>query len=505
MAPIPTAPAIDRTRFACGRFVLLTACVVLAGAACACDPNDPNASLGWPGEVSAAAGAGGASGESYADCAVTPTDTGYIVVCTGPDGSISVRAEIDVTLHVTGDGAAGAPSEPAPGDDVAVPAEPTVLIVPETDGCDDELYAGAEWGSSTSSHFVLWYIENTAAHRDASDILSAAESAYSDIRAALGISAEPVIDLILSPNRLAADYYDLGKGVAYGSLNRIEAVYPGSADSYLTLHPGYLLTQVLLRKVVEAGTYVLPFLATGLGEYLDGSDRDLHLEYAYRLVQGAEAEPYVGKFGDSDVWGDNPGMSGSFMQFMAERYGMAQVTQVVQETSVSWLDGGYVHSDWAAIDSAAQVEGLLADVVEQVTGEPWETATAAWRGAVLARLEGNLPEVPSDDRSEIVNLVAVADHAMNTDDAALYRATMEGFYCDWLAEEERQRIAYDMVTTLSNVETTVLRVYPRATRNFATAHVVATRSMGDGNVSTTYYIVEHFETGWRIASAPEWP
>jgi hypothetical protein len=115
-----------------------------------------------------------------------------------------------------------------------------------------------------------------------------------------------------------------------------------------------------------------------------------------------------------------------------------------------------------------------------------------------------LPEVAAEDRAAIVNLVLVADLARNENDPNAYRATMDGFYCETFDDAARFETATQMTAAFEEVETEVLAVYPAATRNYRSARVVATRTQGADGVSTTFYDVERFPTGWRIIGTSEW-
>jgi hypothetical protein len=417
-------------------------------------------------------------------CEATRTPTGYTITC---DEAVSGEVVL-------------AASEFAANEAVEVLAP----ITPEVDYCDDPLYETTEWVSISGPHITMYALAGTPAALGGQLLVDRHEAAYGAVRLALEIDSEPLLDLIVSPSRSAARYHGLDYGLAIPGLDRIEAVYDGSAEAFLRVQPGYLLTSSLLGYVVPAEHYALPLLAVGLADHLDQSGRDLHLDYAYAVVSGVDGAMTLGELGEADVWGENPAVGGSLVAFLAERHGMPEVIALIQATAVTWQDDGYFHADAGFIDSEASLEALLAVEVPVATGESWEELRAAWQLEVLERLSAPLPEVSVEDRAAIVNLVLVADLAQNVNDVDAYRAVMDGFYCDDFDDAARFETASQMTQAFDDVETQVLAVYPAPTLNYRSARVLATREQGVDGISTTFYDVEKFPTGWRIIATAEW-
>jgi len=425
-------------------------------------------------------------------CEASRTLSGYVVTCDpvpGQEGSTGAS-----TLSEFGVEGAGLGEEDGAAS----------LVTPDVDFCDELLYEGAEWVSIAGSHVTLYALAGTEALTDGPLLLDRHEAAYEVVADAIGLTATPHIDLFVSPNRAAAAERGLDFGFAIPGGGRIEAIYDGAPYAYLKQHPGYLVTQSLLGHVLSAEHYALPVLATGLGEHLDQSGRDLHLAYAYDIVTAADGAVIPGELSEDDVWGNNFSSAGSLVSFMVERHSQAQVMDLIQATAMTWQDEAYYHSDAGYVDTLESLTGLLADMVPAAMGESWEELRAAWQDQVQATLSAPLPEVTGDDRDAIVNLVGVADAALNGDDANAYRAVMDGFYCEDLDDEARLGVASDMTQALAEVETQILRIYPTGTRNYPTARVLATRGQGADGGSTTFYDVERFPAGWRITQTPEW-
>lgn len=424
------------------------------------------------------------------NCEAHRTASGYTVSCS--EGSGDAAGDSTTT------------SEFAATEGVALGEGAPPPVVPEVDHCDDSAYEAGTWVSVAGPHITLHAVAGTAAANEAQALLAQHESAYAAVRGALGISTEPGLQLILSPNRVAASHFGLEFGLAVPGAGRIEAIYDGSPDAYVKTHPGYLVTASLLGHVVPSGHYALPLLAVGLNEHLDQSGRDLHLDYAYSVVSALDDAETLGELDDSDVWGDNSAVAGSLVSFMAARHGMDKVMNLVDATAVTWEDEGYLHAEAGFIDTEERLDALLAQAVPEAMGEEWADLRNVWQREVLGRLNTALPEVEDEDRDAIVNLVRVADQALNGNDAAAYRAIMDGFYCEGFDDAARLDVASEMTQAMADVDTQVLRVYPGQARNFRTARVLATRTQGFDGVGATYYDVEHFKAGWRVTGTPEW-
>jgi hypothetical protein len=254
----------------------------------------------------------------------------------------------------------------------------------------------------------------------------------------------------------------------------------------------------------DDGSEVLPVLGLGLQRQYDGSGDDLHQDYAYKLVLNFEPRARMVAFQDSDAWGDNEGLSGSLIQHLFEDFSAAEVAVLLDETKVMWQSGCYQHEALGCVSDAETLEQVLDYGTQSALGAPWAAVRSTWEEKVRQALEGRLPELESEDRQQVVNLVQAADLAVNQGDAEMYRSIMEGFYCDWLGEEGRWDIAERVVSSLSGVQSEVISVYPAGTANFATARASILRTEGDGTVTSTWADVEHFPAGWRITWTPDW-
>jgi len=425
------------------------------------------------------------------NCEAHRTASGYTVSCDeAAEGTVAPGGNTTTSEFATTEGVALGEGAPPP-------------VAPEVDPCDDSASENATWIRAASAHITLHAVEGTAAATEASALLAQHEAAYTSVRASLGLVAEPSLQLILSPNRATAAHYGLEFGLAVPGAGRIEAIYDGATGAYIKAHPGYLVTASLLGHVVPTDHYVLPLLAVGLSQHLDQSGRNLHVDYAYTVVSALDGLT-LGELNEGDVWGENATAAGSLVSFMAERHGMAKVMDLVEATNVTWQDEGYLHAEAGFIDSEERLDSLLGQAVPEAMGEEWADLRNVWQLEVLSLLNDPLPEVPAEDRAAIVNLVRVADMALNENDPSTYRAVMDGFYCEDFDDATRLEVAGEMTQALADVHTEVLRVYPGATRNFRTARVLATRQQGFDGVSTTYYDVEQFPTGWRVTGTPEW-
>lgn len=444
----------------------------------------------------------GSSGEgadltvSSTTCSIEQQGDQMVIVCADEGGTTQIDAGTKFfPRDSTGDDEPGE----APVEEGLPPLE-----FPLVQRCKTSTFGSAAWVTTPSSHFQINTLEGSVANNFSAAIVEHYEGAYAAVRQAIALEEEPMISVFLSPDRTTAH----AQGKAWGRSffdDRIEAIWTGSDKDFHRLHPGNLIAVTLLRHTIPAGRFGLPVLATGLAEYLDQSERGLHLAYTYHLISGSGSRALVAEFTDNDVVYGNAPLGGSLVGFLVERLGLPVVIDVFQDSSVTWGNNSFQYESVGVIDSASQLDLVLADSLNRLTGQSWAELKDAWRAVVLQTLSSPIPQVSSTDQSEIVNLVRVADLALNTDDADLYRSVLDGFYCVGMDEEARSEVSRNMVEVFEGVETTVLRIYPLQTRNFPTAWVAATRKQGEDVVSTTYYEVENFEAGWRITWAPEWP
>jgi hypothetical protein len=105
---------------------------------------------------------------------------------------------------------------------------------------------------------------------------------------------------------------------------------------------------------------------------------------------------------------------------------------------------------------------------------------------------------------EIGNLFRVMDDAINTKNAAQYRSTMEGFYCNGGGDVLRSAIAEQAIEAYSKSRTEVLGLYDTGIKNFWTAKASVKRIDETGIPSFQTIELEHVQVGWRIVYSPDW-
>jgi hypothetical protein len=383
------------------------------------------------------------------------------------------------------------------------PANPPAPVA--TDACDDPSYPGATWSSQSSAHVTAYYIAGTAAETDAAAILAAREAAYTAISTELGLSVTPTISVYLSPNRLAATANGKSLGNAFPGADRIEAVYTGAPGSFELARPGSLMTRALEYYIDTANPKRIPILSVGLAEVLDQSGRDLHDAYAQNLHAAVETRVRVNSFESSDVNGKNTGRAGSLVKFLIDHYGMATFLDVFKDTAVASAAGCSLKSTtYGCINSAATLTTMLDGVLTARTGDSWATVSALWKNAVDSHLASVNVQLSLADRNAIRNLINLMDQGIDTHDAAVYRSTMEGFYCEWGGDAMRSEIAQRTIDAYAGSQTQFIRGYPTGTANFPTARALI-RRVDERNVAhqQTLYL-EKLPQGWRVTYGPDW-
>ncbi|HUS65248.1 MAG TPA: hypothetical protein VMZ28_11925 [Kofleriaceae bacterium] len=383
------------------------------------------------------------------------------------------------------------------------PAAPPAPVV--TDVCDDSTYASASWVPYTSAHFVVNVLPGTAAETDIASILAKREAAYTAIRGALGVSAEPTITVYLSPNRMAAGAKGKGLGQSFPGQDRIEAVYTGAADSFEVKQHGHLIARDLDFYLDATSTRRHPFLGAGLAEALDQSGRNLHDAYALRVRAGLENRTRLVSLESTDLTGKNTGRAGSLVKYLIDQHGMAAFLEVYKATSLTSAQGcATKNATYGCINSAASLTSMLDGVFKAKLGQSFAQVAAGWKAEVDARMAVGKTNLAAADQTAIKNLVNLMDQAIETGDAAVYRSTMEGFYCEWLGEAGRQDIANRTIETYQGSTSTVMRIYPTGVQNFTTARVLLRRNDERGQLSFHTLSAEKFPQGWRITYGPDW-
>lgn len=386
------------------------------------------------------------------------------------------------------------------------PRQPTAeLTLPVVDMCDDPTYAGVDWTVARSSHFILYYFPGTAAEHDQQAILTRLELAYGTIRTALGVQALPVISVYLSPNRQAAAAHGRAYGRAYYGQDRYEVIYTGAEGSYELQRYGHELTHIF-EYYLDTSTRRHPLLSEGVAEFHDQSGRDLHEAYALQLLAGRESRVRVATFDARDVTAGNYGRAGSLVQFLNERYGKEKFLEIFRATTVSW---DWSNNCWArpalgCIATPEKLATMLDEALVATVGERWSTVQVAWEGQVQEALAAVDNRLPAADEVEIKNLVEVMDLAMNTGDTAMYRRTMDGFYCEAGTDVARAAIATRAVSAFTTLSSRVESIDATGIKNFRSATVTVRRTDESGRPSFQPLYVEHFPAGWRVTYGADW-
>lgn len=392
---------------------------------------------------------------------------------------------------------------------VQTPAEPATPATPETvaiatDYCDDDAFAGATWQSYGSQHFTLRYLPNTPAEVDRQVIAARLEMAYADIRAQLGITAEPLLTINLSPNRTAATAHGRGFGRGWPDLGRYDVIYTGVNDSYEVARYGQLLTLMLDYHVDATSRTRVPLLVTGVAEYLDQSGRDLHGAYALQLDAGIESRVRIAELDARDTNGRNPGRAGSLVQFLVDRFGMTKFVEIYRASAVTWNGSCYWNATYGCVSTPEQLTAMLDGLLTAKTGEGWSAVQPMWQAEVEAALASDRLVMGPTATSQIENVLRVMDQAVATDDAAMYRSTLEGFYCDYGGEALREQISDRAVTAYGSTSSKLLALFDTGIKNFSTAQALVQRT--DEHGATTFGTVtfERVQLGWRVSYGPDW-
>jgi len=379
--------------------------------------------------------------------------------------------------------------------------EPTALV---TDFCDDNAFAGATWLSYSSAHFTLNYLPGTPAETDRFAIAGRLEAAYADIRSQLGVTATPSFTVNLSPSRAAAYQHNRAYGRTWPDLNRYDVIYTGAPDSFEVMRYGWMLAQMLDYQIDATNRYRSPLLTTGVAEYLDQSGRDMHAAYALQLDAGIESRVRIAELDARDVNGRNPGRAGSLVQFLVDRYGMWKFGEIYRATTVSWNGSCYSNPTYGCVSTPEQLTAMLNGVLTAKTGEGWATVQPLWQADIERALESDLLAMGPSITSQIQNVVRVMDKALATGDAAMYRSTLEGFYCDYGGEQMRAQIADRAVTAFGATTSKVLAIYDTGIKNFSTAQVLVQRTDDHGATTFGTLMFEHVPVGWRVSYGPDW-
>ncbi len=411
---------------------------------------------------------------------------------------------LDGAVEDTGDGPKASwdrPTLQTPDEPDPVPAEPSEVT---TDFCDDNAYANVTWQTYYSPHFQLNYLPNTAAATDRLAIAARLENAYTEIRANLGVTTQPIFTVNLSPSRTAATQHGRGFGVAWPNLNRYDVIYTGTYDSFEVVRPGSLMTWMLDYQVDSQNRSRLSILTTGLAEYLDQSGRDMHAAYALQLEAGIESRVRIAELDNRDVNGRNPGRAGSLVQFLIDRYGIAEFNDIYRAATVSWNGTCMANPTYGCVTTPEQVTAMLGGLLSTHVQEDWATVQPLWQEAVEEALTDYVIGMAPTATEQIENIVRLMDKAITTKDAAMYRSTLEGFYCEYGGEALRQQISERAVAAFGSTTSKVIAIFDTGTKNFSSAQALVQRIDEGGSTTFQTLMFEHVPDGWRVSYGPDW-
>jgi hypothetical protein len=171
---------------------------------------------------------------------------------------------------------------------------------------------------------------------------------------------------------------------------------------------------------------------------------------------------------------------------------------------VTWSGGCYWNATYGCISTPEQLTAMLDAVITAETGEGWSSVQPMWQAEVEAALDSNLLGMGPTATSQIVNVLRVMDRAVATNDAALYRSTLEGFYCDYGGEALREQISQRAVNAYGTTSSTVLAIFNTGIKNFSTAQALVQRTDDHGITTFGTVMFEHVPLGWRVSYGPDW-
>jgi hypothetical protein len=382
-------------------------------------------------------------------------------------------------------------------------AAPPPLPVLATDLCDEPDFAAAAYVSATRGPLTFSYLPGTLAETELDALSAARADAYDSARTFLGVASTPPLTVVLSPNRLAAKAHGYANGWADPSSDRAEVLYlPG--DAFEHAQYGHELTHLLSAKV-DGQTDHLKFLDEGLSELLDASGRDLHQSYVDDLRAGALLLNAIDGFDDWDVDGWNYGRSGSFVRLLVDTWGKDKFVELWKRSATTWAADGRTTTLGDLAESPAGVEKALDALLTATYGEGLAAVRLRWRAALIPHYALPPTKVADADAKSIADVIAVNDWALTHGDAAAFRSTMEGFYCDRTTDAERMKTANAMVQSRGVVRSRVVSMAPIGRKNYPRVVVFLTRDETRGAVTdsaATSYYLEHFPIGWRITVQP---
>jgi hypothetical protein len=183
---------------------------------------------------------------------------------------------------------------------------------------------------------------------------------------------------------------------------------------------------------------------------------------------------------------------------------MATFADMYRATAVSWNGYCYANATYGCISSAEALTAMLDGVLTAETGEGWSAVQPMWQAEVERALAREVRGMGPNIVTEIENVVRVMDKAVATDDAEMYRSTLEGFYCEWGGDAVRDTIAGRAVNAFGATQSKVLAIFDTGVKNFSTAQVLVQRTDQGGVTTFGTLLFEHVPLGWRVSYGPDW-
>lgn len=371
-----------------------------------------------------------------------------------------------------------------------------------TDWCDESSMRDAEFISYSSGSFNLYYLAGTAAEQDREEILNKRNSALSIITEALDIEESRIIDIYMSPNRLAAEAHNVGSGRASPVQGRIQVLYLDDPQTYERSRFGHELTHVAAYNLDPDHPYHLMLIDEGLAEFFDQSGRNYHQAFVQEcMAYGLDVATAI-ELNEDDVFARSYPKTASFI---ANLFGIdpdKDKFKAFYSGCYMTLSGNTPYApDNERLNGAKLVEIIDSQLVAHY-GITLEQFNEWWLEELTPLLDEEPLRLSQEDIDEIKQLFAVRDKALSEGDADLYRSTMEGFYCDQWADSERMARAKRMTHDAAPVQSKVIEVFDMGIKNHPTALVHFERTV-NGKTEIIKAWVEHFPVGWRVLSADD--
>jgi hypothetical protein len=355
-----------------------------------------------------------------------------------------------------------------------------------TDWCDDDAMTSVPFRSFERDRVRIDVLPGTAAERDAASILARHVAARDRIARALGVRDERTLVVRLAPSRAAAKSHHMEAGMAFPAQARIEALYLDAEDSYEHLQYGHEVTHVLAWLLDPTPRAHLKLVEEGLAEVFDQSGRDLNRELANVLLASDKTIADVTGFDQDDVFGRNYAKAGSFMQ-----------TLLAMDGDPSKLARFYARSRWDRDLDAGSLTKLIDANLVAVYGTRLDTFRARWTDQLERAAKLGPVLVSQSETEQLAALLALRDQALAQKDPSLLRATMEGFYCDAISDQERGRHVARVLASVTGGHSKLVHAFATGIKNYATAVLVIDKDVR-GRTKRVRGYAERFPIGWRL-------